>query len=443
MPKVSVLMPTLNVAPYIVECMESVINQTLRDIEIIVVDAGSTDGTYEILQKYAKKDHRIRVVYSEKRSYGYQMNLALSFSTGKYIAFVETDDFIEPDMLEMLARYADEYTLDYAKGNTNSFWNLKNGDKYIAVIDTMPVEPKTVFCPKDMPELLLTEYHFWTGIYRRSFLEGIHFNETAGAAFQDIGFIVQVLNKARRAMYVDCAVYWYRCNNDNSSVFNPKGFQYLMDEYSFVLDLDLNCNELWENVIYLRWFAQTLGRFQTMAISGRYWPDAEKQIEFIKNAITKKLFHKNIPFYLMGDEYHALLKLFMISGREVYDYYVEKYSHAIAAMKRITSWASGHSVIIYGCGNWGGFAHALLDLKCGVDVKAFTDSNKKIYGSLVQGLPVISPEEAKKRFPDACYLIASSRGKDTIRKKLLSQGIREDFIHWERLMTDEIIFQPS
>lgn len=69
MPKVSVLMPTLNVAPYIVDCMESVINQTLRDIEIIVVDAGSTDGTYEILQKYAKKDHRIRVVYSEKRSW--------------------------------------------------------------------------------------------------------------------------------------------------------------------------------------------------------------------------------------------------------------------------------------------------------------------------------------------------------------------------------------
>lgn len=307
----------------------------------------------------------------------------------------------------------------------------------------MPVDPMTVFCPKDMPELLLTEYHFWTGLYRRSFLEAIRFNETAGAAFQDIGFIVQVLNKAQRAMYVDQVVYWYRCNNDNSSVFNPKGFQYLIDEYSFVLDMDLKYDELWGDVIYLRWFAQTLGRFQTMAISGRYWPDAEKQIEFIKNVITKKLSGKNVPFHLMGDEYHALLKLFMISGRKVYDYYVEKYRNAIVTMKRITSWASGHSVIIYGCGNWGKFAHALLDLECGVDVKAFTDSNKKFYGSLIQGLPVISPEDAKNRFPDALYLIASSRGKDTIRKNLLAQGIREDFIHWERLMTDTIILQPS
>ena len=180
-----------------------------------------------------------------------------------------------------------------------------------------------------------------------------------------------------------------------------------------------------------------------MAVSGRYWPNVEKQIEFIKNAITKKLYGGNVPFYLQSDEYHALLKLFMISDREVYDYYVEKYSSAIAVMKRIASWASGHSVVIYGCGNWGKFAHALLDLKCGADVKAFTDSNKNFYGSTIQGLPVISPEDTKNLFPDAFYLIASRRGKDTIQKKLLSQGIKEDFIHWERLTTDTIIFQSQ
>ena len=69
-PKVSVIMPSLNVAPYVRECIESVLGQTLREIEIICVDAGSTDGTLEILREYAEKDSRITLIVSDKKSYG-------------------------------------------------------------------------------------------------------------------------------------------------------------------------------------------------------------------------------------------------------------------------------------------------------------------------------------------------------------------------------------
>ena len=102
MPKVSVIMPSLNVVQYIQECMESVVRQTLSDIEIICVDAGSTDGTLEILQEFAKKDQRISIIVSDKKSYGYQMNLGLKAAKGEYIGIVETDDFIEPNMYEDL-----------------------------------------------------------------------------------------------------------------------------------------------------------------------------------------------------------------------------------------------------------------------------------------------------------------------------------------------------
>lgn len=73
--KISVIMPSLNVSKYIKQCLQSVLNQTLEDIEIICVDGGSTDGTLDIIQQYVKKGNRVKLIHSDIKSYGYQMNL--------------------------------------------------------------------------------------------------------------------------------------------------------------------------------------------------------------------------------------------------------------------------------------------------------------------------------------------------------------------------------
>ena len=101
-PLISVIMPSYNVARYIRVCMESVLAQSLQDMEILAIDAGSEDGTLDILREYADKDERICLVHSEKKSYGYQVNLGIQMARGKYIGIVETDDFIEPDMYRIL-----------------------------------------------------------------------------------------------------------------------------------------------------------------------------------------------------------------------------------------------------------------------------------------------------------------------------------------------------
>ncbi len=85
---ISVIMPSLNVAKYMRECLESVLNQKLREIEILCVDAGSTDGTLEILEEFALKDSRIRIIKSEKKSYGYQLNIGISVAKGEYIGII-------------------------------------------------------------------------------------------------------------------------------------------------------------------------------------------------------------------------------------------------------------------------------------------------------------------------------------------------------------------
>ena len=91
-PLISVIMPSLNVAAYIQQCVESVCSQTLRDLEIICVDARSTDGTREQLQALAERDDRIRIIDSDVRSYGHQMNLGMDAASGDYVGIHPVTD---------------------------------------------------------------------------------------------------------------------------------------------------------------------------------------------------------------------------------------------------------------------------------------------------------------------------------------------------------------
>ena len=94
MAEISIIIPVLNGAAYIRECLDSITEQTFSDIEIIPVDGGSTDGTVEIIEEYVTKDTRIKLLHSKKRSMGYQYNLGISAAKGRYIGFCESDDYV-------------------------------------------------------------------------------------------------------------------------------------------------------------------------------------------------------------------------------------------------------------------------------------------------------------------------------------------------------------
>ena len=120
--KVSVIMPSLNVADYIEEAVQSVINQTLKDIEIICIDAGSNDGTWEILTRLAAADGRIILRHSDRKSYGFQVNLGIAMASGEYIAVVETDDYVDSKMYERLYQEAVAHDCDYVKSDYFAYW---------------------------------------------------------------------------------------------------------------------------------------------------------------------------------------------------------------------------------------------------------------------------------------------------------------------------------
>lgn len=114
-PKISVLVPCYNVEKYLDECLISIANQTLSDIEIICINDGSTDGTLNVIKKYAKADKRFVVIDKENEGYGKTMNRGLDAATGEYVAIVESDDWIEPHAFETLYKGAKKEQSRFSK----------------------------------------------------------------------------------------------------------------------------------------------------------------------------------------------------------------------------------------------------------------------------------------------------------------------------------------
>lgn len=239
MSKISVIMPSLNVRPYIEKCLGSVVSQSFKDLEIICVDAGSTDGTLEIINEFARKDSRIKVINSDVKSYGYQMNLGIRYAKGEYIGIVETDDFIDQEMYQTLYNFIVQDDVDFVKGSYKEFVE-HNGRTMVSECKRTKIKQnylgRKIYLEKE-PEARLTDLnHIWSGIYSRAFLisNNTWFNETPGASFQDTSFSILVGMLSRTCIYADMAKYYYRIDNPDSSVKSDSKINCIIDEFKYV-----------------------------------------------------------------------------------------------------------------------------------------------------------------------------------------------------------------
>lgn len=249
MPKVSLIVPTYNVEQYLVECMESITNQTLEDIEVICINDGSTDGSLSILQSYADKDKRIIIVDKENGGYGIGMNIGLEIATGEYIGIVEPDDFVPVNMFGNLYDIAKGNNLDFVKADFYRFERATNGDMFLTYnhLSKKEEDYNVVFNPSETPEAIRWIINTWSGIYKREFLNkwNIRHNETPGASFQDNGFWFQTFVFATRAMIIDKPYYMNRRDNPNSSVKNMQKVFCVNVEYDHIKDVLIEHPETW------------------------------------------------------------------------------------------------------------------------------------------------------------------------------------------------------
>ena len=257
MPKVSIIIPTYNVEQYLVQCMESVTRQTLKDIEIVCVNDGSTDRSLEILKRYEKKDRRVIIVDQKNGGYGKAMNAGIDRATGEYIGIVEPDDYVSLDMYEDLYKKASDYDLDMVKADFFRFTTADNGNENFVYfhLSKEPSDYNKVFHPCEEPYALNFVMNTWSGIYRRSFLveNNIRHHETPGASFQDNGFFFQTFLFAKRAMILDRPYYRNRRDNPNSSVHSAEKVYCVNQEYDYIREILMEKPELWKRFKYMYW----------------------------------------------------------------------------------------------------------------------------------------------------------------------------------------------
>lgn len=239
--KVSVIVPTYNVEQYLRQALDSLKRQTLREMEFICVNDGSTDGSVSILQEYADADARFRVISKRNGGYGAAMNAGIREAKGEYVGILEPDDYVCCEMFEELYETACKNRLDFVKADFYRFSTNENGDQYYRYehLDKSGEWYGKVINPSLQPELTRFILNTWSGIYRRAFLEEhqILHHETPGAAFQDNGFFWQTFMYAKRAMFLNKPYYRNRRDNPNSSVCNPEKVYTMNMEYDFIRSL--------------------------------------------------------------------------------------------------------------------------------------------------------------------------------------------------------------
>ena len=234
MPKVSIVVPIYNVEKYLEQCLYSIISQTLKDIEIVLVDDGSTDLSGEICDKFAQLDNRIKVIHKVNEGLGIAYNTGIKATTGEYVGFVEADDFVQEYMFEDLYNIANRTNVDIVKSAWFNYFEKQNSfekDQQLAEFSS-----HEVFNIEEKPWLLLNQFSIWSAIYKREFLinENIHCNETPGAAYQDVGFTYLAFSLAKSIAVTSNAYLYYRQDNENSSINSKEKSNVIFDEYEFV-----------------------------------------------------------------------------------------------------------------------------------------------------------------------------------------------------------------
>jgi len=234
-PKVSILMPIYNVEQYLHECLDSVINQTLRDIEIICINDGSTDSSPEIIKQYANQDSRIVIINKKNSGYGDSMNQGIKKATGKYIGIVESDDWVEPNMFESLYDLAEMHQVQVVKSNFYFYKAKENSNEKFNLF--RPDEVGRIINPADNYHITCQQPAIWSALYLREFLvkNSIRFLPTPGASYQDVGFNWKVWASANRVYFTNHAYLHYRFDNENSSVNNSGKIFCIQDEWKEIV----------------------------------------------------------------------------------------------------------------------------------------------------------------------------------------------------------------
>ena len=215
MAKVSIIVPAYNASSYIRKCLDSLTNQTLKDIEIIIVNDGSKDDTEKIIKEYMKKCDRIKYFYKENGGQSSARNLGLTYATGEYISFIDSDDYVDYTMIEKMYKEITSKKLDVVLCGINYVYDDRVEKVY-------PFKEKQKITSKDY---IVTNPSPWNKLYRKSLLDKNKFKFPEGIIYEDLSLMPRIGIWTNKFGYVNECLYNYIIHDNSTmtiSKYNPK-----------------------------------------------------------------------------------------------------------------------------------------------------------------------------------------------------------------------------
>lgn len=233
--KVSVIVPIYKVEKYLKKCIDSIINQTYSNLEIILVDDGSPDNCGVICDEYAKKDSRIRVFHQKNSGLSAARNIGTKFASGDYVAYIDSDDYVSLDYIEYLMNLIHKYNADMSIILPFKFNESK---------DCLPKKNREVIKVFNRNNALITmlyQKHFdnaaWGKLYKKEVVDGIDF--PVGKLYEDIGTVYKYILKSDVIVYSNQKKYYYLQRNDSIM-----GRKYKTNDMDYVYQTELMLNDL-------------------------------------------------------------------------------------------------------------------------------------------------------------------------------------------------------
>ena len=217
--QVSVIVPIYKVEKYLKRCMDSIVNQTYRDLEIILVDDGSPDNCGKICDEYAKQDSRIKVLHQENGGQSKARNEAMKIAKGDYFCFVDSDDYIAINMIERLVslaqhNQADISMIDYTFFSGEQADVAKQNEDKCQIFTNVELIKNMHTVPGELYVVM------WGKLFKRELFEGITFPE--GRICEDLAILYKLYDRSVKAVYSTEVMYYYFRNNADSSTFQIK-----------------------------------------------------------------------------------------------------------------------------------------------------------------------------------------------------------------------------
>lgn len=282
-PEISIVVPVYNVEDFIHDCIQSILDQTFKNFELILVNDGSTDKSGAICDEYAEKDQRIRVIHKENGGQSSARNSGIDAAKGNYIGFIDSDDWIDPEMYKILYTKLVENSADITACNLMQYDKDADKNLYCNKTDDVSYDRDSA-----MDELYLNErltFSPCNKLYKKNLFEGIRFKE--GYILEDMDFSYRMMHQAKKVYYTGQALYNYRYNEKSTmrKVFSKKR----LDEFEVRKNMYLFYQKNYPNranELYAEWFLTGLMLYISIE---KYYQQEKKQYKYLINIDRKKL----------------------------------------------------------------------------------------------------------------------------------------------------------